>query len=234
MKIPVRTLSAQDAEILARTVASGIVHNGCVERHDLRWRSDALRTWELDQRSLGRKPEVTIRIDELDLSVVYVELLDGTRKIIKAMSTHPKYTQALSLYEHRKLKQKMREQRLRDRLVQMEDDKAFDLRIAYYAELGHADDPIAYRRLVGLRDQLAALRIQDGTPPPATAPAPAKPRKRKVSADEAAAEPASQPPADPIPTPATPAAPQPPVTPSTTDAAPAAAMKRIFIKRKPL
>lgn len=167
MSVVVRTLSPQDAEMLARTIVTGVVSNGCVERHDLRWRSDALRSWEVSQRGLGKKPEVRIRIDELDLAVVYVEPLDGSGQIVRAISTLPKYTQALSLYEHRKVKEKMKADRLRDRIVQMGDERAFNLRIEYYATLGRANDPVAYRRLVGLRDQLAALRVEgqnsDGT-----------------------------------------------------------------------
>lgn len=167
MRVVVRTLSPQDAEMLARTIVTGVVSNGCVERHDLRWRSDALRSWEISQRGLGKKPEVRIRIDELNLAVVYVEPLDGSGQIVRAISTLPKYTHALSLYEHRKVKEKMKADRLRDRIVQMGDEHAFNLRIEYYATLGRANDPVAYRRLVGLRDQLAALRVEgqnsDGT-----------------------------------------------------------------------
>ncbi len=161
MSIAIRTLSAQDAEMLARTIVTGIVSNGCVQRYDLRWRSDTLRAWEVSQRALGKKPEVQIRIDELNLAVVYVEPLDGSNPIVRAISTLPKYTENLSLYEHRKLKEKMKELRLKDRIVEMGDEKAFNLRTEYYATLGLADDPVAYRRLVGLRDQLAALRAED-------------------------------------------------------------------------
>ena len=90
MSVKIRTLSPQDAEILARTIVTGVVSNGCVERHDLRWRSDALRSWEVSQRRLGKKPEVRIRIDELDLAVVYVEPLDGSGPSVRAISTLPK------------------------------------------------------------------------------------------------------------------------------------------------
>ena len=161
MSIPIRTLSPQDAEMLARTTVTGVVSNGCVERYDLRWRSDALRAWEVSQRGLGKKPEVQIRIDELNLAVVYVEPLDGSKQIVRAISALPKYTHNLSLYEHKKLKEKMKALRLRDRIVQMGDERAFNLRIEYYATLGRANDPVAYRRLIGLRDQLAALRTEN-------------------------------------------------------------------------
>lgn len=175
MSIPVRTLSPKDAEILARTVVTRSVSNGCVECYGLRWRSDAMRTWQVEQIGLGRKPEVLVRIDELDLSVVYVELLDNSRKTLRATSTQPKYTHRLSLFEHRRLKAALREHNLRDRLVHMQDEEAFSLRLEFYAALGRADDPVAYRRLVEVRDRLAALRGADpaaGEPDdPPTAPA---------------------------------------------------------------
>ena len=163
MSIAIRTLSPQDAEMLARTIEIGVVSKGRVERHGLRWSSDALRTWEVSQRALGKKPEVQIRIDELDLSVVYVEPLDGSNPTVRATSMLPKYTENLSLYEHRKLKEKLKELQIRDRMADMGDEQAFNLRIEYYATLGRANDPVAYRRLVGLRDQLAALREKDLT-----------------------------------------------------------------------
>ena len=163
MSVVIRTLSPQDAEMLARTIVDGVVSNGRVERYDLRWRSNALRTWEVSQRALGRRPDVQIRIDELNLSVVYVTPLDGSNPTIRATSMLPKYTENLSLFEHRKLKEKMKERQIRDRLVAMGDERAFNLRIEYYATLGRASDPVAYRRLVGLRDQLAALREKDLT-----------------------------------------------------------------------
>lgn len=158
MSVVVRTLSPQDADMLARTIVTGVVSNGRVERYDLRWNSDALRAWEVSQRALGKKPEVQIRIDELNLSVVYVTSLDGSNLTVRATSMLPKYTENLSLYEHRKLKEKLKELQIRDRMADMGDERAFNLRIEYYATLGRASDPVAYRRLVGLRDQLAALR----------------------------------------------------------------------------
>ena len=194
--------------MLARTIVTGVVSNGCVERYDLRWRSDALRAWEVSQRGLGKKPEVQIRIDELNLTVVYVEALDGSNPIVRAISTLPKYTHNLSLYEHRKLKEKMKELRLRDRIVEMGDEKAFNLRIEYHATLGRANDQVAYRRLIALRDQLAALRAGGQHPTdtasvsnvaktavPAPPVKPARGQQRNIERQEAPGpKPASDPP----------------------------------------
>lgn len=238
MKVPIRTLSPQDAEILARTTENGVVSNGCVERHGLRWRSDALRTWEVSQRSLGRKPEVSIRIDELDLSVVYVEFDDVSRQLIKATSTQPLYTHRLSLYEHKKLKEELKKRELKDRLVQMKDDEAFQLRIQYHAALGHADDPVAYRRLVGLRDQLAALRAGNTTSVEATSTRP-RSDSRATPKERTRKDKTEQPQDEIQPAPETNLTQsqdsrQPPAT-SPTPAAAETQTKpsRIFIKRKP-
>jgi hypothetical protein len=183
LKIRVNTLTPQEAEEMARTYEPGTASNGCVERYGLRWRSDALRTWEVMQRGLGRKPEVSIRIDELDLSLVYVEPLQGERAIFRATSTQPTYTKNLSLFEHNRLKAALQAKDTQERLVRMSDKQAFNLRIEYHAALGRADDPIAYRRLVGLRDELAALRDIASSPEETTHlslpdPAPSPPAKQ--------------------------------------------------------
>ncbi len=250
MSIPVRTLSPQDAEIMARTTKTGVVSGGCVEWHGLRWRSDAMRTWEVEQRSLGRKPEVSVRIDELDLSIAYVDTLQGERRTYRATSTQPAYTKHLSLFEHRRLKAVLKEKDIKDRLVRMSDEEAFNLRVEYHAALGRADDPVAYRRLVGLRDALAALRSHDtgrdspDEPPPASPsktvhpPAPrkrAKPKRAsgqspepeppRVRAPQTVDAPVKPPASEPIPS-------QPPAT-RRSDAAPVISFPQILIKRKP-
>lgn len=250
MSIPVRTLSPQDAEIMARTTKTGMVSSGCVECHGLRWRSDALRTWEIEQRSLGRKPEVSIRIDELDLSIVYVDALHGERRTYRATSTQPMYTKRLSLFEHGRLKAVLKKKDINDRLVRMSDEQAFNLRIEYHAMLGHADDPIAYRRLVELRDALAALRAQDSgrdspdEPPPAL---PSKPVCPPVPTKKATPKRASGQGSEPEPKPSVKAPPtvdapaKPPAPESIEsqpakrkpDAAPVIFFPQISIKRKP-
>lgn len=158
--IPVRFLSREEAEILLRASQEGVASSGRVECHGLTWKSDALRTWEQQQRALGRKPRVRILIDELDLSVVFVETLEGDKLTLRALSTKPLYTQALSYFEHRKLKEILKKKQIEDRLKDMEDEQAFTLRIEYYAQLGRAKDPIAFKKMVALRDQLVALRSQ--------------------------------------------------------------------------
>lgn len=207
--IPVLTLSKRDAEILARSIESGTASNGRVERHGLQWRSDALRTWELAERRQGRKPAVNIRIDELNLSLVYVETLEGKRQVFRAVSTQPQYTRDLSLYEHRLLKAELRKLNTKDRLVRMSDVEAFKLRVEYYASLGRANDPVAYRRLVNLRDQLAEHQYalvrrqskEDTKTPPLESASKKNPTVKKPQNKRKATEPQHRPPGKTVQTP---------------------------------
>lgn len=164
MTTVVRTLPGKDALILARSVVARTSSKGYVEAHGLRWRSDALRGWELSEIKLGRTPTVDVRIDELDLSVVFVELPDADKTVIRAISTQPQYTSRLSLFEHQKLKATLKEKAEHSRLSRMDDREAYRLRVEYYAALGRANDPISRRQLEKLRDQLASRRLDQSMP----------------------------------------------------------------------
>jgi putative transposase len=167
VKAPVNTLSAEDADILFRTTVSRVVTGGCVQVHDLKWHSHALRTWELKQRNLRRKPEVEVQIDELDLGHVYVRIGGDAETIIQAGSTQPQYTRHLSLYEHRLLKQEIRNKGIRERFERMQDTELYRLRLEYYAALGHADDKVARVRRDRLRDALTARALPEEPRPEA-------------------------------------------------------------------
>ena len=162
MKVPIRTLTQKDAEIMARASVNATVSKGYVERHGLRWTSHALVEWERRQRNLVRPRDVEVLIDELDLSSVYVVLPseDGKQPVtLRALSTQPRYTQDLSLYEHEKVKASLKLENLKSRLVRMEDPTLYAMRIKYYALLGRQDDPVSARRLEKLRDQLTERSI---------------------------------------------------------------------------
>lgn len=166
MKVPIRTLTSKDAEIMARASVTAKVSKGYVERHGLRWTSNALKEWELRQKNLGRPCDVEVLIDELNLAAVYVVLPaeDGNSPLtLRALSSQPMYTQDLSLYEHEKMKVALKQENLECRLMQMEDSLLYDLRLEYYALLGRQDDPISARRLEKIRDQLAARGLADAT-----------------------------------------------------------------------
>lgn len=153
---PIRTLSAEDAEVMIRSAEKRTVTQGCVQAHSLIWRSDALRSWEVEQRAMRRKPEVEVMIDELDLSYVFVRALDGSlAEWIKAHSRTPHYTKDLSLYEHRLLKAELKALDIAERFEQLKDVELTQLRLEYYASLGHADDKVARARRDRLRDALA-------------------------------------------------------------------------------
>lgn len=234
---PIRTLSPRDAEIMGRSLQTGIVSNGCVQLEELHWRSDALRTWELAQRAMGRKPEVTFRIDELDLAVVYVDVSEPARQSFRATSRKPMYTRRLSLFEHRRMKAIIRKKKIADRLSRMEDAVLFRLRLEFHALLGRAHDPVARRRLSELHAEMAKAHASavaaeaatkagaptehpEKTPeapavePPADEPSPkAKVRRPRATQQGATPNTPSTPPASEPPAPAVPDAPASPAVP---------------------
>ena len=185
MLIPVRTLLPQDAEVLARTVVPRTLVRGIVEVFGLTWKTDALHSWEHTERALGREPKVDVRIDELDLHVVYVDVPDSDRGPIKLDSRQPEFTRGLSLFELNRLKKAVKDKGLAEKIGRMSDSEALKLRVAWYAELGHGHDPAAQKRLSDLQNQLAQLRLRQAgmTPPDEQAqesPPPSAPRPRRA------------------------------------------------------
>ncbi len=217
MKVAARTLSAQEAEILARTAEVRTASKGLVEVYGLTWRSDALLSWENGQRAMGRDPKVEVRIDELDLHVVFVAAKDGSAGPFRAQSRQPTFTKGLSLFEWNRLKKAVRDKALADRLGRLDDSEAMSLRIEYHEQLGHGDDPTALKRLADLQNEMARLRqdhVNDETAktkPAADSQKPVKtPRKpKKDSAPTNNIE-------SPLPTPKSPEAPAVPETVANT------------------
>lgn len=160
MNLPIRTISAADAEIMARTVETRTSVKGRVECHGLTWASDALLEWEIRQRELGNEPKVDVRIDELDLHVVYIDVPERGVGPFMARSRQPEFTEGLSLFELNRLKKAVKDKELSERLGRLSDEAATKLRIEFYAYLGHGDDPVAQKRLSEIQNQLARLRLQ--------------------------------------------------------------------------
>jgi len=224
MKVIVRTLGAREAEQLARTVVPRTSSKGLVEVYGLTWRSDAMLAWENDQREMGRDPKVDVRVDELDLNVVYVYVPDGSAGPFCAHSRQPTFTKGLSLFEWNRLKKEVKDKELADRLGRLDDSEAMSLRIEYHAQLGHKNDPTALKRLADLQNEMARLRLEqvnDGTAKPKPAADSQKPAKkpRKPKRDSAPANNIESPPPTPA-APVAPAVPEPvPDTASTKDSA---------------
>lgn len=178
----VQYLSAQESEVLARTIEQRTSVKGCVECHGLRWQSNALLEWENRQRDAGKQPKVNVCIDELDLHVVYIEYPDTDRPPTQAISLQPEFTRGLSIFELNRLKKATKQKELADRLGRLSDREASALRLEYYARLGHGDDPVAQRRLSEAMHALNDFRRQrDSGHAMLTSEAviPAKPKKHK-------------------------------------------------------
>ena len=157
---PVRTISAEEADLLTRRSVERTVVKGCVEAHDLRWGSDALATWEAQERRAGRQPCVEVRLDELDLSYVHVITPGSQGSQFKATARRPQYMKQLSLYEHRLLKAKLKQEAAYTRMLALSDERLYRLRAEYYAALGHADDKVAAACLERLNDNRRRLEAE--------------------------------------------------------------------------
>jgi len=160
------TLMEKDADILLRAEVERTLSNGVVEAHGLQWKSPSLTTWEQSKRRLNQERRVIVRINELDLSTVYIAPKDEPTNPCKAYSRRPEYTLNLSLYEHRQIKEFTKTKRLKSRMERLADKMLYRLRLEYKASLGHGDDKIARRKLERLNDYEAQSRLEltDSTP----------------------------------------------------------------------
>lgn len=185
MSRPIRFLTREDAEFMARNVVERTSVRGCVEYAGLKYSSPTLLYWELRQREMGKDPKVEVRIDELDLSFVYIDVPERGVGSFKALSRQPSFTTGLSISELNRLKKAIKDKELADRLGRLSDGEALRLRTEFYAQLGRAQDPAALKRLTQLQDELALQRLQqadaDNPPSTATGPVEAQPKgPRKV------------------------------------------------------
>lgn len=234
MNGPIRHLKREDAEVMARTVVERTATGGCVEVYGQSWSSSSLLGWELQQREMGKDPKVEVRIDELNLHVVYIDLPERGVGPFKALSRQPLFTDGLSVNELNRLKKAIKDKELSDRLGRLPDAEASALRVEFYATLGRANDPAALKRLTQLQDQLARLRLKNaGVDPPAaplTEPAGPKAKRSRKAPIKPASLPAGRPSDQvdaPAPQPPSPSAVE-PVPPYTTTSKPTGLPPRKF------
>ncbi len=150
---------------MERTLTKGVV-----EAYGQQWKCPALTTWEQAKRRLGQDRKVIVRIDELDLSEVYIATNDDPTHSHKALSRKPDYTRNLSLYEHKLIKAFTKTKRVKARMERMTDKELYRLRLEYKASLGHGDDKIARRKLERLRDYEVQSRLEMTYPIPEADP----------------------------------------------------------------
>ncbi len=99
------SLTIDDANVLCRQPFTRTIQQGCVQINGLHYYSHALCTLELQKIS-----KVTVLIDELDLSHVFVIHPSQKNTVILAESTEPEYTSGLTSYAHQeaqKIKQEL-------------------------------------------------------------------------------------------------------------------------------
>ncbi len=165
--VPRQGLTPTDVDVLARTPYQVKINRGRVRVEKLEFCSQALKKLEAEH-----KGSVTVLLNELDLSYVYVQDPYEKGNFIQADSVDPEYTKGLTLSEHKEvqvLKMKMAKEDLdalgknanllaRWQLMQMvqKDSKAARKKIA---KLTNG----AGRKSFGKQESLPIL---DETPPP--------------------------------------------------------------------
>lgn len=150
MSTIIETISKDAADLYARTVLERTVSNGRVEAYGLKWFSPALRLYELNRRGLGQSATVEVLIDEFDLSNIRVMLPNST-DAIRPPSTQPEYVAGLSLYEHQKIREHLRETAAGERLAKMESVELVEQRRIFRKLLEELGDKAARRQYARIK-----------------------------------------------------------------------------------
>lgn len=166
--VPRQGLTKTDVDVLARTPYQVKINRGRVRVEKLEFYSHALKKLEAD-----RKGSVTVLLNELDLSYVYVQDPYEKGNLIQADSVDPEYTKGLTLSEHNEaqaLKKKMAESDLRAL------GKNANLLARYQLmQMIQKDSKVARKKIAKLtngagrrsfRKRENAEPINDDTPPP--------------------------------------------------------------------
>ncbi|MHB1642225.1 MAG: DDE-type integrase/transposase/recombinase [Acidithiobacillus sp.] len=99
-----------DLDIIARSVVLRSINRGRIQYENQHWYSHALAMLEQQLGTHGLPDKVKVFVDELNLDRVFVEDPRSHGNFIQADSTRPEYTRGLTLYEHRKVCQEIRDQ----------------------------------------------------------------------------------------------------------------------------
>ncbi len=158
----IRTLTADDAEHFARNVHSRRVRGGRVRVDNIKWFSQALRTWELEQRSLYKSPNVDVYINELDLEFAYVTPRGQPSPRFKAESTLPEYSKGLSLYEDERLREVIHRSRLEHKLDLESDQEMCQALREFRMALARCTDKRSLKTLVISAERLKLANERKG------------------------------------------------------------------------
>lgn len=150
MSAVIETISKDAADLYARSVLERTVSNGRVEAYGLKWFSPALRLHEVNQKELGRSATVEVLVDEFDLSNVRV-MLPNSMEVIRPLSTQPEYVTGLSLYEHQKIREHLRETAAGERLAKMECAELVEHRRIFRKLLEELGDKAAQRQYARIK-----------------------------------------------------------------------------------
>ena len=158
---PIAHHSSFEVDVIARVIYRRRISNGRVLVDHLFYKSDALATLE----AKGVR-DVTVGVDELDLSFVYVSHPGDIKSLIRADAVKARYTHELTKYEHEAAKKKLTERRKRD-LVEL-GEYAYEIaRWELWQDLHKLRNARSSKRLAALRQQqLDRIELASELKPP--------------------------------------------------------------------
>ena len=106
---PITTYPIEDLDVIAREVSQRYISKGRVTVHNLQWFSHALSTIEQDCKNKGIPAQVDVYIDSLDLGKVFIQDPRDSSIFIQADAVFPRYADGLTLYEHKIIREKLKE-----------------------------------------------------------------------------------------------------------------------------
>lgn len=108
-EMPILSFSKSDMDAIARVAYKRKINNGRVMVENLSFHSNALAT--LEQRN---QRHVTVLLDELNLSHVFVQHESDPKLLIRADAVRASYTNDLTMYEHKEVEKKLKKMTRKD------------------------------------------------------------------------------------------------------------------------
>ncbi len=105
---PVVTFPKNHLSTIAREIEYRNIVKGRVKVHGLQWFSSALATLEQELKNKKQSKKVEVYIDSLDLNRVYVRDPRDKTVMIPCDAVMSEYTKGLSLYEHRRIEDEIK------------------------------------------------------------------------------------------------------------------------------
>lgn len=119
---PPYTYANAEADVICRIPWHRVATDGRVRVDGCVWKSSALKSWEVAERAAGRNPDVEVLVDEDNLHKVYVVTCDSKKRTFLADNIRDKYSQGLTLFEHKRVLELCKEKNIKDAEELSDDD----------------------------------------------------------------------------------------------------------------